>query len=282
MRENLLKEAAHATPDPGRSLNNLLSFLGENPSLADKLEANIRPVSMLFSFSQFLANYCITNPEALLVALSDIDSPRGRDTLSSSLEEKLAAVAERGGGRAFPLPSTDPHMTIVRRFRMEEILRITFRDILGKIDLVNIMLELSGLADVIVENSLCVVRGSLNEIYGLPQNDAFAVIALGKLGGEELNFSSDVDLIFVYGTEAGETAGVMTHQGISKNRISNHEYYCKLGESLTRFLSLNTGDGFAYRVDLRLRPEGQKGAIALALRGYETYYESWGRAWERA
>jgi glutamate-ammonia-ligase adenylyltransferase len=66
------------------------------------------------------------------------------------------------------------------------------------------------------------------------------------------------------------------------NRITNHEFYCKVGEELTRFLSLNTDSGFAYRVDLRLRPEGQRGDIALALRGYEMYYESWGRAWERA
>jgi [glutamine synthetase] adenylyltransferase / [glutamine synthetase]-adenylyl-L-tyrosine phosphorylase len=283
MRENLLKEAAHATPDPGRSLNNLVSFLSENPSLGDELEANIRSVSMLFSFSQFLANYCITNPDALFATLRDIDSTRDREALSASLEEKLASVAEPGGGgRVFPLPSSDPSMAVVRMFKMHEILRITLRDILGKTDLVDVMLELSALADSIIENSLRVARGSLSEIYGLPQNDDFAVIALGKLGGDELNFSSDVDLIFVYGAEGGETKGIVTHQGVSKNRISSREYYCKLGESLTRFLSLKTSDGFAYRVDLRLRPEGQKGAIALALRGYETYYESWGRAWERA
>ncbi|MEJ2697602.1 MAG: bifunctional [glutamate--ammonia ligase]-adenylyl-L-tyrosine phosphorylase/[glutamate--ammonia-ligase] adenylyltransferase [Candidatus Sulfobium sp.] len=282
MREDFLKEAAHATPDPARSLNNLLSFLSGNPSRADELEDNIRPVSMLFSFSQFLANYCVTYPDILFRILKDMDSPRDRDSLFSVLQEKLSAVTERGGSRVFPVLPLDPHMAAVRRFRMDEILRITLRDILGMSDLVDVMLELSCLADVIIGNSLNLLRASLNEVYGLPQNDAFSVVGLGKLGGEELNFSSDVDLMFVYGTEAGETKGVVTNQGISKNRVSNHEYYCKLGESLTRFLSLNTGDGFAYRVDLRLRPEGQRGAIALALRGYETYYESWGRAWERA
>ncbi len=282
MRENLLKEAARTTPDPGRSLNNLLSFLSENPSRIEELEDNIRPISMLFSFSQFLANYCITNPETLFGALRDLDSPRDRNSLCASLRDKFIAVTEREGGRTSSGLSLDSHMTVVRRFRMDEILRITLRDILGKADLVDVMLELSTLADVIIENSLRVARESLNEIYGLPKNDAFAVIALGKLGGEELNFSSDVDLIYVYGSEAGETAGVATQRGICKNRISNHEYYCKLGESLTRFLSLNTGDGFAYRVDLRLRPEGRRGAISIALSGYETYYESWGRAWERA
>jgi glutamate-ammonia-ligase adenylyltransferase len=75
---------------------------------------------------------------------------------------------------------------------------------------------------------------------------------------------------------------VLNSQGARTNRISNHEYYCKIGEELSKFLSQNTDAGFVYRVDLRLRPEGQRGAIALALRGYEMYYESWGRAWERA
>ena len=174
------------------------------------------------------------------------------------------------------------YMTTMREFKTRELLKITLRDALKKVDLVDIMLELSTLADVIIENSLELVRKSLFEIYGIPADDAFSVIALGKLGAEELNFSSDVDLIFVYGTEVGETTGIQTKQGMTVNRITNHEYYCKVGEELTRFLSLNTESGFAYRVDLRLRPEGQRGDIALALRGYEMYYESWGRAWERA
>ena len=282
MLEKLLKEAAHNTPDPERSIKNLSSFCSENPSRAAELEDNIHPVSLLFSFSQFLTNYCITNPEVLFRTLKDIDSPLHRNLLFGILNEKLSDLTEGDVSRRSSGRPLDFHMTVVRRFRMEQMLRITLRDILKKIDLVDVMLELSVLADVIIENSLRVTRESLLKTYGIPKDDSFAVIALGKLGGEELNFSSDVDLIFVYGTDDGETEGVVTQRGIYKNRISNHEYYCKLSESLTRFLSLNTDEGFAYRVDLRLRPEGQKGAISLALRAYETYYESWGRAWERA
>ncbi len=273
-----LTEAAGATPDPERSLKNLSSFLAENPTRADELASNIRNISVLFSFSQFLANYCISNPDVLFETLRSIDLPRDKDVLS----EDLRAILCEGGaaaGCSYPLERC---MSVVRGFKMRETLRTTLRDILKKIDLTEVMLELSAVADVVIGHSLAIVRAALSETYGAPYGDSFAVISLGKLGGEELNFSSDVDLIFVYGTEAGETAGVTTAQGISVNRISNHEYYCKVGESLTRFLSLNTEDGFAYRVDLRLRPEGQRGAIALALRGYEMYYESWGRAWERA
>lgn len=271
-----LKDAAYATPDPERSLKNLSSFLTENPSRSDELYTYIREISLLFSFSQFLANYSVTNPDILFKTLSDIDIPPDKESLSSSLKEVLG-----NSGEAPTRPYIASYMTAVRKFKIKEILKITLRDILKKVDLVDNMLELSSLADVVIENSLVVIRRSANEIYGDPANDEFSVISLGKLGGEELNFSSDVDLIFVYGTEIGETTGVKTKQGIIANKISNHEYYCRIGEELTRFLSLKTDAGFVYRVDLRLRPEGQRGDIALSLRSYEIYYESWGRAWER-
>jgi glutamate-ammonia-ligase adenylyltransferase len=281
MTEKKLKDAAAATPDPERAFNNLASFLAENPSREDELEIHMRSASVLFSFSQFLANYSIAHPDILFSALRDIDLPVEKENISAALEAKFANI-EGEDPRISSRGSLDLSMSAIREFRIREMLRITLRDILKKTDLVGSMLELSILADVIIEQSLAVVRRSLNEMYGTPSDDAFAVIALGKLGGEELNYSSDVDLIFVYGTELGETSGGSSGRAVTVNRITNHEYYCKLGEALTRFLSLSTEAGFAYRVDLRLRPEGQKGAIALALRGYEMYYESWGRAWERA
>ncbi|MDH4233068.1 MAG: bifunctional [glutamate--ammonia ligase]-adenylyl-L-tyrosine phosphorylase/[glutamate--ammonia-ligase] adenylyltransferase [Nitrospirota bacterium] len=277
MIDSRLKDAARATPDPERSLKNLSSFLEENPSGKDDLNTHAREVSLLFSISQFLANYSISNPDVLFEVLKTLDTASDKTDLSSALREKLLAGHEETHRSSTPF-----YMKTVREFKTKEMLKITLRDILKKADIVDIMLEISSLADVIIENSLELVRKSLTEIYGAPQDDAFSVIALGKLGAEELNFSSDVDLIFVYGTEVGETAGAQTNQGVTVNRITNHEYYCKVGEELTRFLSLNTESGFAYRVDLRLRPEGQRGDIALALRGYEMYYESWGRAWERA
>jgi glutamate-ammonia-ligase adenylyltransferase len=284
MEEGTLKDAAYATPDPDRALNNLSSFLAQNPSKEDDLEANIRAVSLLFSFSQFLANYCISNADVLFDVLKHLDPQQDKEALFSSLKKLLdeKGTASLRSGGSLRQPSVDMHMTTVREFKMKETLRITLRDILKKVDVVEVMYELSALADVVIENSLSIVRQSMWEKYGTPAGDAFSVVALGKLGGEELNFSSDVDLVFVYGPEEGETSGVLTAQGVKVNRLSSHEFYCKTGEMLTRFLSLNTAEGFVYRVDLRLRPQGQRGDIALGLRGYETYYESWGRAWERA
>lgn len=277
MTDKTLKDAAFTTPDPERSLKNLISFFEENPSAKDEFSAYLREISLLFSVSQFLANYSVKKPDVLLDVLKVLENDSDKGGLSTQLEGRLNA-----GYKEAHRSSLSSYMKIAREFKTRELLKITLRDILKKADLVDVTLELSGLAEVIIEHSLKLVRRSLSEIYGVPAEDAFSVIALGKLGGEELNFSSDVDLIFVYGTEIGETSGIQTKQGITVNRITNHEYYCKVGEELTRFLSLNTESGFAYRVDLRLRPEGQRGDIALALRGYEMYYESWGREWERA
>lgn len=273
MLENTLKDAASATPDPERAFKNLLSFCDANPRRADELTSHLRPASMLFSISQFLANFSISNPDALFEAIGRIKEPFDRESLHISLREELA---DSGGQPREAL------MGIVRRFKKRALLRNTLRDILNVTDISESMFELSMLADVIVGESLQILKSGMREIYGEPDNDAFSVIAVGKLGANELNFSSDIDLMYLYATEHGETSGVAVPQGIGKNRISNHEYFCKLGEGLSRFLSMSTGDGIAYRVDLRLRPEGHKGSIAMSLSAYEIYYESWGRAWERA
>ena len=105
---------------------------------------------------------------------------------------------------------------------------------------------------------------------------------MGKFGGCELNFSSDIDLIYVYTSERGETAGIPDALGQPQNRIPLHNYFCKLGELVTKAVGQATEDGFVFRVDLRLRPEGNNGEMAISLRGAEVYYENWGQSWERA
>lgn len=273
MLEKNLKDAASSTPDPERALKNLLSFCKENSGYIDQLKINLRPISLLFSISQFLANFASSNPEALFDAITKINTPIDKEAIHALLKKDIDETAHT---------SREAMMKIIRIFKKRFLLLIAMRDVMEKTDIVEGMYELSLLAEVIAEESLCLVRSEIDEIYGKPEDDAFSVIAVGKLGSEELNFSSDVDLLYVYGKEAAETSGVMTSHGITKNRINNHEYYCKLGENLNRFLTENTGDGFVYRVDLRLRPEGRKGSLALSLPAYEIYYESWGRTWERA
>lgn len=268
-----LEDAASATPDPDRSLTNLRSFCDRNPQYIERLKENIRPVSLLFSFSQFLSNFAISNPEVLFDSIHERYKPIDKAGVGASLREESMKL---------PGQSMKMLLSIARNFKKRYLLLITLRDILNIADIVETMLELSLLADAVVEESLRILKARMKETYGEPADDSFSVIAVGKLGGEELNFSSDIDVLYVYGNAEGETSGVMTSGGIVKNRVSNHEYYCKLGENLNRFLATNTEDGFVYRVDTRLRPEGQRGSLAQSISAYEMYYESWGRAWERA
>src|SRR6185503_12194773 len=105
---------------------------------------------------------------------------------------------------------------------------------------------------------------------GIERDATLCVVGMGKLGGEELNFASDVDVIYVYSSDQGEAG-----------ELSLHEYFAKLCTQVTAALSEVTEDDVVFRVDLRLRPEGQKGAIANSLAQMERYYETFGRPWER-
>ena len=257
-------------PDPERASKNIETFLSLYPDYDDRLRSNLYAISMLFSYSQFLANYCSKNPEVLFGSLKHIDDPLTITALKEELRAKFSSCESLKDG-----------MKAVRDFKKEKLIIITIRDILKRANLLETMNELSLLADAILSESLDFVLPFLANRYGLPEHNTLAVIGLGKLGPLELNYSSDVDLIFVY-REEEETSGILSPQGVIINKISAFEFYSKVVEEYNRFLTLNTEDGFCYRVDLRLRPQGQRGSLALSIRSYEEYYESWGQLWERA
>ncbi len=257
-------------PDPERAYKNIETFIEKNPDFADTLYKNIYPVSMLFSFSQFLANYSIKKPHSLFESLRLLDNTFDANKLRADLRVLLNECNTLKEG-----------MGAIRNYKKDKLLTITLRDILKKTTLQEVTYELTVLADAILSESLDFVRVFLINRFGAIDNDTLVVIGLGKLGSYELNYSSDVDLIFAYKDE-GETSGIQSPMGVMTNRITSFEFYCKFIEEYSRFLSLNTEDGFAYRVDLRLRPQGQKGSLILSLSGYEEYYESWGQLWERA
>ncbi len=152
---------------------------------------------------------------------------------------------------------------------------------MGITDMLTSMDELTCLAEIIIHLALQYSMRINFMKFGEPSEGRLTLIALGKLGGEELNYSSDVDLMAVYGDEDGQTSGIISPSGVRINRTSNGEFYAKVMELFNTMLSKNTEDGIAYRVDLRLRPQGQKGEIALPLNAYRTYYETWGQTWER-
>jgi [glutamine synthetase] adenylyltransferase / [glutamine synthetase]-adenylyl-L-tyrosine phosphorylase len=179
---------------------------------------------------------------------------------------------------------------LLRRFKMQEILRIAARDLAGIASLEEVTLELSALAAAALQIACEVSRRSLIKDHGIPLTDTPAgpreaeltVLGMGKLGGRELNFSSDIDIIFLYSSSEGETSGISDGSSVVKGRISLHGFFTKMAEMVAKAVSQITADGFVFRVDLGLRPEGKGGDVALSLRSAEIYYESWGQPWERA
>ncbi len=171
-----------------------------------------------------------------------------------------------------------------RQLHKKALLRITTRDIVEHQEVKSITEDLSNLADAYLELCFRLLSTYLEQQYGIPikydmekgENlpSSFVILGLGKLGGRELNFSSDIDLLFIYDGD-GETSG--GHKG----QITNREFFCKLGEQIIKFLSEHTEEGQIYRVDMRLRPYGKVGALAESLANSVEYYYQYGRAWER-
>jgi len=166
----------------------------------------------------------------------------------------------------------------LREFRNQQMLRITWRDQIKNADVFSILRELSALAYTCITFALEILTDWASEKFGVPKNDDgsqmhLVVLAMGKLGANELNFSSDIDLIFCYAND-GEVL-------VGEKSKTHSEYFVHLSQQLVRLLSENTAFGFVYRVDTRLRPFGNSGRLALSFAAMESYYERHGREWER-
>ncbi|MEW6714420.1 MAG: bifunctional [glutamate--ammonia ligase]-adenylyl-L-tyrosine phosphorylase/[glutamate--ammonia-ligase] adenylyltransferase [Nitrospirota bacterium] len=265
------EDAASNTPDPLSAGKNLIRFFESNSETYDFLPY-INETALLFASSQFLSNYCIGNPQELLSALKEMDIDITGEALNERAEKELLFSESR---------DINSMMKGIRLFKKRHLLRITLRDLAKRTDIISSMNELTRLAEVVISTALNWAMKLNIEKFGEPSDEGLSLISFGKLGGGELNYSSDVDLMAVYRTEEGQTSGVTGPAGVTRNRLSNHEFFCKVVELFSKLLSSHTEDGIAYRVDLRLRPQGQKGELALPLSSYKTYYESWGRTWER-
>ncbi len=193
-------------PDPERASKNIASFLSENPAYEEAVQEHREPISLLFSHSQFLANYAVQNPEILFRSLRAVDAPLSADRFRSALRDLLATCH-----------TPDEGMKAVRTFKKRHLLTIALRDVAKREDPQEVMLDLSNLADAILSESLRFIEDRMIQRYGASENNAVVIIGLGKLGAQELNFSSDVDIVFVYRNE-GEPTGVQPHQGVTRTR----------------------------------------------------------------
>jgi [glutamine synthetase] adenylyltransferase / [glutamine synthetase]-adenylyl-L-tyrosine phosphorylase len=166
----------------------------------------------------------------------------------------------------------------LRYFRQQEMVRIIWRDLVGWADLAETVADLSAMADVCIQQALELLHQWQCAELGTPFNSdgeeqRLIVLGMGKLGAGELNLSSDIDLIFTY-PDGGETQG-------GRRSLSNEEFFTRLGRKLIQSLDNVTADGFVFRVDMRLRPFGESGALAASFDAMEDYYQTQGREWER-
>jgi len=258
-------------PDPGMALANLERFIAAAPdpggAVAFLIEntRTAEAVVQLFSTSQYLSEILIRDT-SLLGWLRGGADRRDPDELVADLWAEVGALDDDQSQRI-----------AIRRFRRRETLRIGYGDIVRGIPVEVVTLDLSHLADACVEVACRLARRRVEARHGVPSGPdgrpaRFVVLALGKLGGEELNYSSDIDLIFLYDVEG---------QGDGPRPATNAEFFARVGGEIVRTLSDHSALGVAYRVDMRLRPEGEGGPLARSLAATLGYYLSTGRTWER-
>ncbi len=274
--------AASQTADPDHVLNEwerfleagnarvqVFSFLSHTPHI-------LQLVCVLFGNSPAMAETLIRDP-MLLYWLEDERILKSRPTkkrlhilldetitISKSYERKLAAL---------------------RRFHRREMLRIGARDLFRVATVQETYQSLSQLAEAVIHAALQIVNDHLKVQHGIPyhknsqgkfQQTGFVILGMGKLGGKELNYSSDVDLVYIYDSSHGHTKG-----GKGNNSLSNEAYFQNVSRMLLQVLSVSTAEGALFRVDLRLRPEGAVGPLAWSVDEAVKYYQTRGRAWER-
>ncbi|MES2489919.1 MAG: bifunctional [glutamate--ammonia ligase]-adenylyl-L-tyrosine phosphorylase/[glutamate--ammonia-ligase] adenylyltransferase [Pseudomonadota bacterium] len=247
-----------------------MSDLQETPlQIFERLRpALIAAARKVFTASPFALQVCERDVEELSRWIEQglFENSYGEGALARVVAADCAEVADESA-----------LMRALRRTRRREMTRITFRDLALLAPLDETLRDLSDLADACCAEALAFAEKNLQQRWGKPIEESGAearpiVLGMGKLGGHELNFSSDIDLIFCY-TEAGETTGPRS--------VSNEEYFNRLSQDCARILSARTEDGFVFRVDTMLRPFGSAGAPAWSLSAMEDYYQVHGREWER-
>ena len=261
-------------PDPDAALNHFERLTeGANRELIRLLAKNhtlVHYALAVFGYSNYLAETLLRNTDILQTLIREANLDRSHE------HEEYREAFGRFRSRSF---ETDIAL-LLARFKRREYVRIMLRDVLGFAKLAETAAEISALSDVLIEEALRECTTELHRKYGQPQHrdlegrlveTPFAVLALGKLGGNELNYSSDIDLFYVYGDGEADDAAPIT----------NREYFVRLGQQVTNVLSRVTAEGFVFRIDLRLRPQGREGETAISLGSATNYYSEVAQDWER-
>src|SRR3954464_1698485 len=269
----LLPTLLFDSPDPDGAINLFerltASADGELVRTLNKHQFLVHYAIVVFGNSQFLGETLLQNTDLFqaFVREKKLDRTRSREEFA----ENFARFRSRSLENDISL--------LLARFKRREYVRIMLRDILSTATLAETTGEISALSDVLIEQALAEATTSHQKRYGGPQRldadnrlapGAVTALSLGKLGGNELNYSSDVDLLFVFGDgEAPADAA-----------ISNREYFIRLAQLTTEILSRPTNEGAVFRIDLRLRPQGREGEPAVSLKSALRYYAEVAHDWE--
>lgn len=267
-----LDQCLGSCADPDMALNNLERFVAaaRNPlalgALFERDPRALPTVVQILSTSQHLADLLVTDPESFDLLRMTQGRPYARQALVEELTSEVAA-----------LDHDRLILRALRRFKRRETLRISYGDIIREHSVRTVTAQISYLAEAILEAALATAWSNLRKQRGTPLGSdgrpaRFVVLGMGKLGGGELNYSSDIDLIFLYDDD-GQTD--------ARRPLSNREFFDRLAREFIRLLTETTELGGTYRVDLRLRPDGERGPMVVSLQGALQYYDLRGRTWER-
>ena len=238
------------------------------PELANELtEVQAKELYRIMGLSDFIAEQLCRHPDWILPLFNGELENISRQDFDKDLHVLLSECLNEDEVKGF-----------LRRYRNRQMVRLAWRDFFSYTSLEDSLLDLSALAEALIISARDWLYVQMCKQYGTPfdgegQPQPLIILGMGKLGGRELNFSSDIDLIFTF-PEHGETQG-------ARRAIENQEFFIRMGQRLINVLHQVTVDGFVYRVDMRLRPYGESGPLVVSFSGLEDYYQEQGRDWER-
>lgn len=273
-----LAEALPRSSDADLALAGLARFFEQARSplslgaLFERDKDSLPALLQIFATSRYLGDVLVTDAESYDLLRMTEGQPVQRDTLVAEVAAEVDASHDEAAA-----------MTALRRIKRRETLRISYGDIIRSQRLPTVTAQISFLADAILEAALRFARRRLEQKRGVPRRPdgkpaRFVVLAMGKLGGNELNYSSDIDLVFLYDQD-GKTEAPRGATGVAST--TNREFFERLAQDVVKLLGESTPLGVAYRVDLRLRPEGERGPLVRSVESAMHYYDVLGRTWER-
>lgn len=285
MKSSAFTKSVQSSADPERAKHffDLLSHTDAWKALGKISAAQADVLAALFSGSQFLGNLLASHPEWLAnLDVEHLRFPRREQGMRAEVQGWLKELLNaRDFASAFGR---------IREFKQREMLRIAARDLANLSNVPEITREISEVADVCLAAVWEICWRQLTERFGQPwhqdiegnwQRTEFCVLGMGKLGGQELNYSSDVDVLFLYAEEGEVFRERPRSAGAPRAVMSNHQFFNRLAEAFIAEVSRVSAGGMLFRIDLRLRPEGDSGPLCRSLGSYENYYAQWGQTWER-